>query len=168
VLDVVRAPKHATQKPASTVTNHTARIHAQLSWHLQVLGGLVLTRCSVPFLEGAFGPGWVRVAPVKLLDLLTEFPRSPEEEVVVVAECQPLPCVDGYQAGAVQYRRVLQLNKTPVLNMRHLAGLVSEHTGEFLRLDLEGGMVVVLQAGQAKRDTKALCKAYEVSAAFSS
>eukprot|EP00955_Chlamydomonas_euryale_P065160 359163-Chlamydomonas_euryale.AAC.2 len=40
-----------------------------------VLGGLVLTRASVPFLASAFGPQWVRLAPVKLLDLLSEFPR---------------------------------------------------------------------------------------------
>jgi hypothetical protein len=35
---------------------------------------------------------------------------------------------------------------------------------EFFRLELEGGMVVVLQASQTKRDTAFLLDQYQVSA----
>ncbi len=40
-----------------------------------VIGGMVLTRCSLTYLKDAFGPSWPRLAPVKLLDKLTEYPR---------------------------------------------------------------------------------------------
>ncbi len=40
-----------------------------------VVAGLVFTRCSVPYMEGAFGRAWVRVAPVQLISKLTDFPK---------------------------------------------------------------------------------------------
>jgi len=40
-----------------------------------VLGGIVLTRCSIAYLKAAFGPRWPQLSPVKLLDKLTTFPK---------------------------------------------------------------------------------------------
>lgn len=68
------------------------------------------------------------LSPHALLTYLCPFSvmlcSCPDEEVVVVAECQPLPCMNGYAAGSLQFRRLLSLNERPVLNVTHLAELV--------------------------------------------
>ena len=35
--------------------------------------------------------------------------RSPDEEVVVIAEAQPLPSLDGYDSGLIVHSRVLKV-----------------------------------------------------------
>ncbi len=39
----------------------------------------------------------------------------------MIAECQPLACMDGYQAGIFQHARVVKLNGVPVVTLRQLA-----------------------------------------------
>ncbi len=56
-----------------------------------VLGGLVLTVLSVPYLEQTFGPHWPREAPVHLSIAAQEEAKSVDQEVVVVAHFEEVP-----------------------------------------------------------------------------
>ncbi len=61
-----------------------------------VVGGLVLTVLTVPFLEQTFGRGgaWARAAPPQLAALASEWPADGDEQAVVVAHCEEdLPCM---------------------------------------------------------------------------
>ena len=43
----------------------------------------------------------------------------------MVAEVQPLHCMDGYPASIIQHRVILTINGERVVNMQHAAKLVS-------------------------------------------
>ena len=134
--------------------------------------------------------------------------RSLDEEIVVLAEVQPVNSLYGYQTGMIQHSRVISVNGTSVVSMRQLAKQVHtefetkftvgytfgcftvycsmpilycysscisacmnnrpfslqvlESQDEFLRLELEGDVVVVLSSSQAKSDTAFLIKQYQV------
>ena len=47
--------------------------------------------------------------------------RSLDEEIVVLAEVQPVASLDGFQAGMIQHSRVERVNGTPTVSMRQLA-----------------------------------------------
>ncbi len=50
--------------------------------------------------------------------------------------------------------QVLTFNGEPVINLRHLAQMVWACKSEFMRLDLVGGMCLMLSSAQAHADTK--------------
>ena len=56
-----------------------------------------------------------------MTSLLPPLCRCPEEEVVVLAEVQALPSLDGYNGGMVQHSRVKSLNGVPTVSLRQLA-----------------------------------------------
>jgi hypothetical protein len=64
-----------------------------------LLGGLVLTRCSLPYLQQAFGPGWASDSPPRLRGAAEEFPRRAGEEVVVVCHDEGFDGTQGYRPG---------------------------------------------------------------------
>ena len=58
-----------------------------------VLGGLVLTVLSVPFMEGAFGRrGWHSGAPVQLLRAAVDSPERPDQQASRESTLNPEPC----------------------------------------------------------------------------
>lgn len=50
-----------------------------------LLGGLVLTPVTVPYLELSYGRDWPSKAPAALRDLLSQWPKQPGEEVSEVS-----------------------------------------------------------------------------------
>eukprot|EP00798_Chlamydomonas_sp_ICE-L_P008030 gene8030-1262_t len=86
-----------------------------------VVSGLIFTRCSVPYMESVFGRGWVTHSPPLLVTKLTDWPRQPGEDVVVIAEMLELDSLAGYEAKIVQNRRVVSFNGTPVVSLKQLA-----------------------------------------------
>ncbi|GLI69644.1 hypothetical protein VaNZ11_014314 [Volvox africanus] len=98
-----------------------------------VVSGLVLTVLSAPFLEGAFGRSWAVRTPVQLLKEWHNHPSRPDEQVVVIAECQdmgPGSATDGYERRAVMYQRIVRCNGNPVINLTHLVVMVAEAIGK--------------------------------------
>ena len=51
--------------------------------------------------------------------------RSLDEEIVVLAEVQPVNSLYGYQTGMIQHSRVVSVNGTPTISMRQLAKQVT-------------------------------------------
>jgi hypothetical protein len=52
-----------------------------------LLGGLVLTPVTVPYLELSYGRDWPHKAPASLRDLLSQWPKEQGEQVSALAVC---------------------------------------------------------------------------------
>lgn len=136
-LDILRegAAHHVTvrlMRPNALVPHHLAGSDPSFL----VVGGVVFTVVTEPYLQSEYGPDYHREAPVKLLErLLHGHRRWPDEEVVVVSQVLACDATLGYEDSFnVQ---VLGFNGEPVRNLRHLAMMVLACKEPFLSFELE-------------------------------
>lgn len=66
-----------------------------------MVGGLLLTVCSVPYLAAAFGGGWMQRGKLRLVNRLFVDPEVEGQQVVVVARCDTLTSTEGYEPAGV-------------------------------------------------------------------
>ncbi|GAX72673.1 hypothetical protein CEUSTIGMA_g129.t1 [Chlamydomonas eustigma] len=148
-----------------------------------IVGGLILTCCSVLYLRDAFGMQWTKASPVKLLEKMAMFPSFPGEEIVIIAEALPLSSLSGYDSASIQHNRITKMNGDSIKNLRHLAYSLSsllksapvmknkvvlaattaatrqavrQETSSpmFLKLETETGYVIALNMDEVRADTK--------------
>lgn len=117
--------------------------------------GLVFTKLTVWYLKSVYGCDWQCKSPIKLYEKAIAGSKSCEdEEVVIVSKVLASEVNTGYQdLGNIQ---VLRVNGIAVHNLRHLADLIEQYEGEFLRLELEWNKVVILNHAKAKRVNQAI------------
>lgn len=63
-------------------------------------------------------------APVHLLNALNTIPSAADEELVLVAHCEDVPAVEGYNASQVVNSRVTHFDGVPVTSLRQLVQAV--------------------------------------------
>ncbi|WIA13005.1 hypothetical protein OEZ85_006615 [Tetradesmus obliquus] len=130
-----------------------------------LVSGVVFTVACEPYLESEYGGEWVGEAPIKLLDKLSEMPGQAGEEVVVVGQVLADEATLGYED--VSNMRVLAFNGTPVLNLQHLAEMVTACQEPHLRFDCEYYETIVLDRQQAAAGTAGVLKTHSIPGAMS-
>ena len=161
-LDLLRAgaPVSITaplMRPNALVPHHLAGSDPSYL----VVGGVVFTVVTEPYLASEYGPDYHREAPVKLLDrLLHGHKRWPDEEVVVVSQVLACDATLGYEDSFnVQ---VLAFNGEPVRNLRHLAEMVMVCGERFLSFELEYKELLVLETEAAQAATVEMIQAHSI------
>ncbi|GIM06582.1 hypothetical protein Vretimale_10808 [Volvox reticuliferus] len=125
-LDVWRGGKKmeltvTLSKPAALVPPHLSNRDPPYL----IVGGLVFTTASEPYLQSEYGSDYGSDAPVKLLDRLYHgFPKSADEEVVVLSQVLACDATLGYED--VYNVQLLQFNGQPVNNLAQLATSVRQ------------------------------------------
>jgi hypothetical protein len=116
-------------------------------------------RPADPYLVQRYGS--LSSSPVRLMGKSFYGTKSSaEEEVVVLSNVLATPATLGYDATAgIRDSAVLRFNGAEVVNLAHLARLVSACREEFMRFDMEaGGKVVVLSTQLARQCTAQICE----------
>ncbi|XP_023752356.1 protease Do-like 9 [Lactuca sativa] len=117
-----------------------------------IIGGLVFTTVSVPYLRSEYGKDYGYDAPVKLLDkLLHELPKSQDEQIVVVSQVLVADINIGYEE--IVNTQVLAFNGKEVKNLKSLANMVESCRDDYLKFELEYQQIVVLETKTAKAAT---------------
>lgn len=81
-------------KPTSLVPSHIS--NRDPSYFM--VAGLVFTPCSEPYLISEYGSDYGTESPVKLLDrLYHSYPKSADEQVVVLSQVLASPATLGYE-----------------------------------------------------------------------
>ncbi|KXZ44654.1 hypothetical protein GPECTOR_64g148 [Gonium pectorale] len=170
-------------KPTSLVPPHLSNRDPPFL----IVGGLVFTTASEPYLQSEYGSDYGSDAPVKLLDRLYHgFPSAADEEVVVLSQVLACDATLGYED--VYNVQLLRFNGAPVRNLVQLAGLVraalaqaeagaqaqeaqdagaqaqptGTQAGGFLRFDLEYNEVVVLEVADVLRATPEVMRSHSI------
>eukprot|EP00879_Flechtneria_rotunda_P023379 GHRR01024729.1.p1 GENE.GHRR01024729.1~~GHRR01024729.1.p1 ORF type:complete len:243 (+),score=69.46 GHRR01024729.1:202-930(+) len=131
-----------------------------------LVSGLVFTVACEPYLESEYGADWMSEAPVKLLDrLYTGMPSAAGEQVVVLGQVLADEATLGYED--ICNVQVVLFNGTPVLNLQHLAQLVTSCQEDHLRFDLEYHETVIINRQQAVTGTAEVLQAHNIPAAMS-
>ncbi|KAF6260729.1 trypsin-like cysteine/serine peptidase domain-containing protein [Scenedesmus sp. NREL 46B-D3] len=117
-----------------------------------LVSGVVFTVACEPYLESEYGT-------------TGEMPAQAGEEVVVVGQVLADEATLGYED--VSNMRVLAFNGTPVLNLQHLAQMVTACQDTHLRFDCEYYETIVLDRQQAAAGTADVLKTHSIPAAMS-
>lgn len=125
-----------------------------------IIGGVVFIPLSLPLLEHAYGNSWRRATPAPILNLLTEYAQSADEQVVVLFQILASPVTNGYRFQSVRLER---FNDKAVRNLRQLADFVDNCTEHFMKFSLEGGKNVILDAKEAKDESPRILEMHAIS-----
>lgn len=100
----------------------------------------MFTPLTTWYLRSVYGLDWSSRAPIKLVQkVLAASKTHKDEEVVVLSKVLASDINQGYQdMGNIQ---ILQVNDTPVLNLAHLAHLLTNSTAKYTKLQLEWSKV---------------------------
>lgn len=114
-----------------------------------IIGGIVFTSVSVPYLRSEYGKDYDYGAPVKLLDkLLHSMAQTEDEQLVVVSQVLVADINIGYED--IVNTQVISFNGTLIKNLKHLAHMVDNCRETFLKFNLEYQQMVVLETEKAK------------------
>lgn len=152
------------------VQTHDARHLVRRQPEYVLYGGLVFQVLSEPFLRAVFGQNWLSEAPVKLVEQYYRGmrTRAGRREVVVIAQILATESTTGYEEEeGNDVMIVRRLNGREVKSLRHLAQLIDEfgESTEFLRFQLEGDGVIIIDKTAAKEEEAASLATYCISAA---
>lgn len=160
---VLRDSKEVTvnvplMKPAPLIPHHLTG--ADPSYF--ILGGLVFTVVTVPYLESEYGSDFESDAPVKLLDALFHRQKSfGDQEVVVIGQVLATEATLGYEG--LSNVQVKGFNGEPVRNLRHLAEMVLNCNDDpYMRFDVEYKESVVLDTKEAKAATEEVLRMHSI------
>eukprot|EP00898_Chlorokybus_atmophyticus_P008573 jgi/Chlat1/8717/Chrsp9S08549 len=131
-------------------------IHGALPSYL-IVAGLVFTIACEPYLRSEYGEEFMYDAPVKILDkLLHAMPKTPDEQVVVLAQVLASDVTIGYED--INNSQLKKFNGVEVRNLRHLTELVHAFKNEkYLVFELEYDNVLVLDSTAAHDATTVVC-----------
>ncbi|CAL5228784.1 g11976 [Coccomyxa viridis] len=118
-----------------------------------ILGGLVFTQVTVPYLRSEYGKEYDFDAPVKLLDaMMHEQAQASFQRVVVLGQVLAADINIGYEE--IVNTRVKSVNGTPVKNLEGLVTAVEECKEHFLKFQLEYSQLVIMETEAARAATK--------------
>ena len=130
-----------------------------------VYAGLVFAPLSQPHLHES-GEDWYNSAPRRLTHLaLHGTLKRRGDQVVLLSQVLVDDVNAGYQAFADA--QVHACDGVPVRNLRHLRRLVTAAAGDFIRLDLEGDRVLVLDRAAAEAAHARILARHRVPSAVS-
>merc|ERR1711988_1412194 len=131
-----------------------------------IVGGLVLTSLSLPFLESEYGQEWDRKAPVEMVQWTTiDHAETEGEQIVMLTQVLSHPLTVGYET--LENLRVDSVCGPKVKNLAHALELVEGVSGGYLRLGLQHSQVLVLKADEAKAATAEVLEKHSVPHAMS-
>eukprot|EP00878_Enallax_costatus_P022522 GHUV01023896.1.p1 GENE.GHUV01023896.1~~GHUV01023896.1.p1 ORF type:complete len:352 (+),score=75.57 GHUV01023896.1:1558-2613(+) len=131
-----------------------------------LVSGLVFTVVNEPYLASEYGNEWMADAPVRLLDkLYYGQPAEPGEQVVVLGQVLAGEATLGYED--VSNVQVKSFNGTPILNLKHLASLVTSCKDDFLRFDCDYHETIIVHRHQAEQGTAEVLRSHSIPAAMS-
>lgn len=142
-------------------------VHAHDARHLVrrqpeyiLYGGLVFQVLSEPFLRAVYGPNWLSEAPVKLVDQYYQGmqTRAGRKELIVLAQILATESTTGYEEEEGNHVMIVRrLNEREVNSLQHLAQLIDkcEESTEYLRFQLEGDAVIIIDREVAKGEEAA-------------
>lgn len=118
-----------------------------------ILGGLVFTPVTIPYLRSEYGKDFDFDAPVKLLDkLMNAMADNSTQQIVVLSQVLAADVNVGYED--LVNTQVLKANGKKVNNLKDLVAAVEDvDNSPYLRLDLEYNQVVVMDMAEAKEAT---------------
>lgn len=168
-LKIIRDGKEAAVKIKLQLYQHLIPPHiAESKPSYFMVGGLVFTACSDPYLVQRYGS--LGASPVRLM-AKTYFGAKvrSEEQVVVLSNILVSPATVGYDSTlGLRDSAVVAFNGTKVSNLVQLAGLVTKCRDDFLRFDMEaGGKVIVLDSEAARKCTEQCIDQHNMRAAMS-
>ncbi|CAN0417198.1 unnamed protein product [Pylaiella littoralis] len=155
-VEVLRDDKVMTVTVPLAVSDYLSPVHFDgRSPSYFVLGGLVFTIMSTPFLENEIEEGEGNLA--YLLSTARYGVRSSsDEEVVILTQVLAHEVNVGYEGFA--NLRLLSFNGERVKSLKHLVRLADENQEEFLRFDLFQNRLVVLEAAAVPEATAQICE----------
>ncbi|KAL6756125.1 hypothetical protein V8C86DRAFT_116654 [Haematococcus lacustris] len=117
--------------------------------HYFIFGGLVFTRLTNFYLRSTYGVDWTHKAPIKLCDRsFAGFLEHEGQECVILSKVLAWDCNAGYQdLGNVE---VMTVAGVRVHSLEHLAHLLDNAPGPYVRLDLQWHKVVLLDVRKAR------------------
>lgn len=126
------------------------------SW--MILGGLLLTPCSVPFMMHK-----TSLAPPLQLVLRMHDTATPgvESQLVVVGLFRDCASLVGHRRELLEGRRLVAVGGCKVVDLQHAAQLVFNCKGPLIRLEFDEGYMVVLDRVAAMRyDTREMMEEF--------
>ncbi|CAK0825381.1 unnamed protein product [Prorocentrum cordatum] len=131
-----------------------------------IVGGLVFTSLSLPFLESEYGQDWDRKAPVEMVQWSSvDHAKTADEQIVMLTQVLSHPLTVGYET--LENLRLETVSGTKVNNLAHAMELVDVVTSGYLRLGLHHSQVLVLRADEARAATAEVLEMHSVPHAAS-
>ncbi|EIE20222.1 trypsin-like serine protease [Coccomyxa subellipsoidea C-169] len=118
-----------------------------------ILGGLVFTQVTVPYLRSEYGKEYDFDAPVKLLDaMMHEQALGKGQHVVVLGQVLAADINIGYED--LVNIRVKAVNGVPVKNLRGLMEAVEACKDKYLRFQMEYNQLVIMETQATRKATE--------------
>jgi hypothetical protein len=131
-----------------------------------IVGGLVFTHLSVPFLRSEFGEEWDCEAPVEFVHLvMNKRAQFEDEKVVILTQILAHDLTVGYED--LENAQLHTVNGISVRNLRHVMELIDECAEGYLRFGIQNNLVLVLKADAAKLATAEALEQHSIPAAMS-
>jgi hypothetical protein len=126
-----------------------------------IVGGLVFTSLSLPFLESEYGQDWDRKAPVEMVAWTTvDHAASEDEQIVMLTQVLSHPLTVGYET--FENLRLEAVNESKVKNLAHAMEIIDASSGVYLRFRLQHNQVLVLKGDEAKASTEEVLEKHGV------
>ncbi|CDF34586.1 unnamed protein product [Chondrus crispus] len=114
-----------------------------------IIAGIVFVVLTIPYLEANFGVDWATRAPPRLAEITHNNRKEfKDQQVVVVAQVLSSEII--LADCAFHDSVVTKVNGTVPKNLNHLVSLVHECKEAYVRLELDGDFVVVVDLEEAK------------------
>jgi len=131
-----------------------------------ILAGLVFISASEPYLLSEFGSEYLFAAPIGLLHILSEGKAEEEgEQVVVLSQVLAADVNLGYES--INNSVVSTFNGVKIKSLKQLADLAETCTEPYMKLELLGNELVVLQTDLAQSETPAILETHAIPRAKS-
>jgi hypothetical protein len=117
---------------------------------------------SVPYLRSEYGKDYDYDAPLRLLTkMMHEQKEEPDDQVVVVSQVLSSDINTGYED--IVNVIVTGVNGKPVRNLKSLVKTVEQCKEEYLKIELNESLSIVLNTKEAKKSTKDILDTHCIS-----
>ena len=124
-----------------------------------IIGGLVFTCCTVPYLKSEYGKDFDYDSPVRILyNMFNGNADDQSEQMIVLSQVLVSDIAVGYEEFINM--QLISFNGTKIKNLRQLSDLISNCKDGFLRFDLEKNGVVILKTEKAILATNEVLKTH--------
>jgi hypothetical protein len=132
-----------------------------------IVGGLVFTVLTVPYMKAQYGEEWDNDAPVDLVHFYG-FGEAKKEDQCKVVLCHVLAhdCTVGYES--LEKLVVNKVDGVEINNLQHLVDLVVGGTSEWVTFGLSEDKIICLQRETVMSDTKEVLAKHTIPAVISS
>ena len=127
-----------------------------------ICAGIVFTVVCVPYLRSEYGKDYDYDAPLRLLTkMMHEHKEEPDDQVVVVSQVLSSDINTGYED--IVNVIVTGVNGKPVRNLKSLVKTVEQCKEEYLKIELNESLSIVLNTKEAKKSTKDILDTHCIS-----